>query len=342
MVDRGGDQASVLGRRSRRDSRSRRTSNRSSRDAARRSKREGRRRIALYSQTRLVIGLGLPHPTETALLLDRLTGSPYLPGSSVKGLLRETARLVGAGELDTGDSTDAEFWAEHFDRLFGPLLGGEATPAKGELVVYDAFPDEWPALEIDVLTPHFGDYYGDTGEPPTEVPADWHDPVPVAFLTVKAGAKVSFWLGHRDAAAREAELERAKRLLLCGLDWLGIGGKTSSGYGLFGPQMPQLEPKRFIVEEQRRSPKDKPETVEPSPPEAKTQEVLWKSVTLEMERGKPTIYKTRKQKAQTTKDDLPEPLMKQLKKKKKLEVDAWVVPGVGSAWRIVRCEGWEE
>lgn len=302
------------------------------------------KRVALYSQTRLVIGLGLPHPTETALLLDRLTGSPYLPGSSVKGLLRETARLVGSGELDTGDATDAGFWAEHFDRLLGPLLGGEATPAKGELVVYDAFPDEWPVLEIDVLTPHFVDYYGDSDGKQGVVPADWHDPVPVAFLSVKAGTKVSFWLGHWDAAVWEAELERVERLLLCGMNWLGIGGKTSSGYGLFGPEMPQLEPKRFTAEGGRGPDGGGGSGGEPPPPEPEpeTQEALWKGVTLELYQGKPTIFRGKKQRAEMRKEDLPAALKKQLKKKKELKVDAWVVPGVGDAWRIVRCEGWEK
>ena len=50
--------------------------------------RLGARAVELTTTSRLVVGLGLPHPVETGFLLDRLTGCPYLPASSVKGLLR--------------------------------------------------------------------------------------------------------------------------------------------------------------------------------------------------------------------------------------------------------------
>ncbi len=143
------------------------------------------------------------------------------------GLLRAAARLAAEGELEVGDDPAAagSFFNVQLDRLFGPELEAGATPARGELVVYDAFPTAWPELELDVLTPHQGD---------DGVPADWHQPVPVAFLTVAPKTTFRFYLRSLDAARAKDDLGHAEALLKAALDWLGAGGKTSAGYGAFG------------------------------------------------------------------------------------------------------------
>lgn len=189
----------------------------------------GARKVPVRTGARLVIGLGLSHPTETGLLLDRLTGCPYLPGTSVKGLMRSAAGSVTRGELEiAGEADSVSFWKKHRDRLFGPALTGEATPAKGHLVVHDAFPERWPHLTVDVLTPHYQPYYG--GDEP---PADWHQPVPVPFLTVREKTQFVFSLDVRNGESRERDLDRAESLLLAALRQIGLGGKTAAGYGVF-------------------------------------------------------------------------------------------------------------
>ncbi|MBM4028233.1 MAG: type III-B CRISPR module RAMP protein Cmr6 [Planctomycetes bacterium] len=188
--------------------------------------------IRVRSTSRLVVGLGLPHPTETSLLLDRLTGCPYLPGSSVKGMLREAAKFVVKGEFAVADA-DKNFWSEAVvRRLFGPAVREPGYPAAGEMVSYDAFPSAWPTLELDVLTPHYSNYYT-TGA----IPGDWENPTPVRFLTVQAGTTFQFHFRGLcpNESQRARDEEAVTALLPLALDWIGIGGKTSSGYGLFGP-----------------------------------------------------------------------------------------------------------
>lgn len=181
------------------------------------------RRLTLKTQSRLVIGLGLPQSGKenTAILLDRLTGAPYIPGSSVKGLARRAAREVAAGDLEG----DRQFWSAHMERLFG------SQEAEGRLVFYDAFPKTWPKLELDVLTPHYREYY----ETPGKVPGDWEDPVPVQFLAVQRGAQFDFFFRALDVKPREEDEEQTSALLQTALDWIGAGGKRSSGYGSFDP-----------------------------------------------------------------------------------------------------------
>jgi len=80
-------------------------------------------------------------------------------------------------------------------------------------------------LAADVLTVHHRDYYDSSGESP---PNDFDRPNPVAFLTVRPGARLLFALsGPADWTAL------AEELLVAALQEWGAGGKTATGYGRF-------------------------------------------------------------------------------------------------------------
>jgi CRISPR type III-B/RAMP module RAMP protein Cmr6 len=189
--------------------------------------------IPLSSTAAIIVGIGRWNPVEVGFTLDRLTGSPFLPGSSVKGLLVAAAKLVAEGDLEG----DEAFWNEHRKRIFGE----QETASTFDF--YDAYPSNWPTLEVDVMTPHHGKYYGN----PSEVPADWDDPVPVSFLRLAAKTPFLFWCGPRQGkTALPGDIEALKALLITALDWLGIGAKTTSGYGWFDehePAIPSPAPK---------------------------------------------------------------------------------------------------
>ena len=180
--------------------------------------------LELRTATRLLIGMGYRNGAEVGLGLHHTYGVPYLPGSSVKGLVRTWA-------ADYGGADDATLI-----RLFGSPSkdeGGEANHQQGAVHFHDAFPTAFPKLERDVLTPHFGPYYGDPAEEP---PAVWHDPNPVTFLVVAKSQPFGFSFAARTAgpyAARPGDAERVKGWLEDALAWLGIGGKTGAGYGRF-------------------------------------------------------------------------------------------------------------
>ena len=178
--------------------------------------------------TRLVLGLGLPNSVETGFLFDRLTGCPYIPGSSLKGMARATANRIARGEL-SGDRT---FWQENCLRLFGPTDVTQSS-RKGQAIFYDAFPEQRPDLVADLLNPHYTKHLED----PDEVPADWHPPIPVPFLAIEVGATFRLFLSLRTAKGPVAisqdheDLQKLRELLKTGFDDLAIGGKKSSGYG---------------------------------------------------------------------------------------------------------------
>jgi CRISPR-associated protein Cmr6 len=291
--------------------------------------RSGARATELRSRSRLVIGLGLPHPTETGLLLDRLTGCPYVPGSSLKGMLRYAAHRLADGELVIDGAAGRELWTqETLERLFGPP-GDSELRAKGELIVYDAFPDVWPGLEVDVLTPHYQPYYGDDSAPSTVLPNDWHDPNPVSFLTVAPGTPFTFWLGHRKGAEGEDDLHRVTELLKAALGRLGIGGKTSAGYGVFGDSAPGT-PRSLSAT--ITEPIEPPVLPEPPLPQG---QALWEDVDLYLDRSRPTVRGPGGAVAQGFPDAVPTALFNRIQQGSMVAVDA-VVKKLGTRWTLVR------
>jgi len=169
----------------------------------------------------MVTGLGLPHPVENGFLWHHTLGVPYLPGSSVKGLMRRwiTSWL--------GDE-DLEGYGEHaalVNHLFGS--DNQAAPSTGALVVLDALPVADLSLIVEVVTPHDGGWRLNENV----WPADWLSPTPIPFLAVGHGAVFQFALASRTASAENVSI--GFELLTDALDWLGAGAKTSSGFGRF-------------------------------------------------------------------------------------------------------------
>jgi CRISPR-associated protein Cmr6 len=293
----------------------------------------GAKKVELFTASRLAIGLGLPSPIETGFLLDRRTGAPYLPGSSVKGLARATAVLIAMGELPCEPK---EFWtAEAIARVFGPETGADSGPAKGKVIFYDAFPVSWPRLEVDILTTHHQAYY--TGDDPTTVAADWDEPVPVPFLTVAAGTKFAFYI-----KGAEGDVAEVLALLRLGLDWLGIGGKKSAGYGVFSAEPQPRQAPQPARRENRVAPPERrrdnwhPER-KPPPPEKEHGEAVWKAVKVTLQDGRPIATKGSKN-AVGERDQLPPGVLSKLRKGQAVVLDVVVLRVAGNQLRIVSFE----
>jgi len=60
-------------------------------------------------------------------------------------------------------------------------------------------------------------------------PRETYDPNPVFFLVIEKGVSFSFPF----MVPSETDADKIEHLLELGLDWLGIGAKTASGYGTF-------------------------------------------------------------------------------------------------------------
>jgi len=161
---------------------------------------------------RLIIGLGASHPQETSMTLHHIYGIPYIPGSAVKGVTRH---WVIFSKHDNSEGKAEK--NEEFVKVFG------TQKKSGKVIFMDAYPVGDINLKIDIMNPHYPEYYSDF-----KPPADWQTPKPIKFLTVEK-TKFQFVLLSKD----QALLDKACEWLKEALQNFGIGAKTSLGYGIF-------------------------------------------------------------------------------------------------------------
>ncbi len=103
------------------------------------------------------------------------------------------------------------------------------TEQQGQVIYFDAYPTDAGRLKLklDILNPHYGDYYQKNKYGNPIPPADYLSPVPTYFLTVAKGSPFQFAIASKNPALAA----KAKEWLTCALKDLGIGGKTAAGYG---------------------------------------------------------------------------------------------------------------
>lgn len=179
---------------------------------------------------RTIVGLGQKGVIEAGITLERTWGVPILPGSSLKGVAAATAHLL----------TDHDSWRKPADKeskpgeSFAELFG--TTENQGRVIFHDAWwlPDSvsQKPLAQDIMTVHHPNYYQkDENDKEFNVPDGTDSPNPISFITTTSGLAFVFCL-----EAKEADkdwLDAAWKLLDKGLQELGVGAKTNSGYGRF-------------------------------------------------------------------------------------------------------------
>jgi len=171
-------------------------------------------------RSRLVIGLGGENVLETGLTLNHTYGAPMIPGSALKGL---TAHFCD----QAWGAADEKFklGGEYYEVIFG------TTEDSGHIIFHDAWitPDSLEgSLQLDVMTPHHGDYYSD--ETGSTAPTDFDDPNPVTFLSIVGTFQVAVSCDVSGPIGDEWAM-RVFELLSDALSEWGIGGKTNAGYG---------------------------------------------------------------------------------------------------------------
>jgi len=166
------------------------------------------RQADLKLSWRLSVDLGAASVYETSINLHRNYGVPVVPGSAVKGVTRHYASTIKIAK-------------PLFEQIFGDIN------RKGEVLFFDALPlpeGKDCFVVLDVMNVHYKKYY----ETQTEPPGDWMSPVPVFFLAVE-GICYRFSVAARD----EKLADEALRLVKGAVRELGVGAKTSAGYGFF-------------------------------------------------------------------------------------------------------------
>lgn len=199
-------------------------------------------------------GLGNEHPLENGFAFLNPYGLPYLPGSGVKGVLRQAARELASG--DWGDSPWREYnrslsgeanapdfdsaqSATYLDALFGREDSNDAL--RGALSFWDVIPQiKGDSLLVEIMTPHQSHYYQQNPAAGSISPHDSGQPIPISYLTVPPGSGFTFHVVCDLVRLERSALDLArdgrwKTLLTAAFEhafaWCGFGAKTAVGYG---------------------------------------------------------------------------------------------------------------
>lgn len=161
---------------------------------------------------RVLIGSGSHKVLDTGFTLDHTNGLPIIPSSSLKGVVRTYAQAVEEAPLD----------------LVNRLLGEEDEMAPpGDLIFFDGIPTAPPVIERDVLNPLYSDYYRGQSDAATEKISAR----PSFFLTLGRNSHFTFAVASR---SRDSDaVEQGAEWLAQALQTLGVGAKTSAGYGFW-------------------------------------------------------------------------------------------------------------
>jgi CRISPR-associated protein Cmr6 len=189
----------------------------------------------------LITGIGQTHPNEVGMVFDHTMGIPYIPASSVKGIVRfaHMLELIKSENPNQFLNKEKNGVVESIpETKISAIFGGDLETEKsgkskiekrsGRVIFLDAYPEKVPHLHVDIMNPHYGDYYSDKkGEIP---PADYLAPTPIKFLTVKQGTVFTF----RALAPNDSDfIESVKTAFQKALEDEGVGAKTAVGYGRF-------------------------------------------------------------------------------------------------------------
>ena len=190
----------------------------------------------------LALGLGNSHPIENGFLFDRACGTPYLPGTAIKGICRAWARICNQEELA--------------NRLMGLRDDSQADvgsneSSMGELIFLDGYPTIWPELEVDVICNHHPLFYQSAGDKrryngnPEHGPSamDIESPIPIFHLALKEGCPFTIRIIPNlkiagTAQRHQSNLKKIAAILAEALEYLGIGARTAVGYGTLSIDTP--------------------------------------------------------------------------------------------------------
>ena len=189
------------------------------------------RSVVLKIETRLFIGLTGGGMLETGCAIGHSHGAPYIPGSSVKGVVNAHAR-------ERFDAERREDGRAVCDELFGaPATADRPAGLSGLLTFHDAWwvPESADRpLAPEIVTTHHPEYYGQDGRTPA---TDFDSPVPNAQIAVHGAFRfVIEGPPAIEGPLPAAWLVLAEQILVAALSTRGAGAKTRTGYGLFGAE----------------------------------------------------------------------------------------------------------
>ena len=205
----------------------------------------------------LLIGLGYEHPKveendfAAGFMFDHTTGMPYIPGSSVKGILRsafpnndnDEGRIKFINGLLENNLKYKEIYAIE-KRIFGNRPNKKRdTERKYQDIFYDGYVSE--------VTTEAGGLFAEEYITPHKDAVT--NPIPIKLLKIAPANIITLQFGlNPDKAGKLTPAERLK--LYAGIIlYLGLGAKTNVGFGQLDEKFTQTILKRKEQQEQEQA-----------------------------------------------------------------------------------------
>ncbi|OCS91029.1 type III-B CRISPR module RAMP protein Cmr6 [Caryophanon latum] len=208
------------------------------------------RQLRAKAASNIIHGLGAAHVRETALTIHGVYGIPYIPASSMKGIVR-------AWFIEAFCNGDEAQLASH---PIGSFVFGTQEHS-GIAQFYDVFLHTDLSLQPDILTTHYPEYYQSkrsaTDDQKLNIVKFWTVSVREATVFVSLQKQLPAALQQAIAPKTSEQLaEAVANWTAQALTEFGVGSKTSSGYGLFDHvedvTTSELQEVSARVEEQRQ------------------------------------------------------------------------------------------
>lgn len=121
---------------------------------------------------------------------------------------------------------------------------------QGALTFWDCLPNAQGGLTVEIMTPHYGDYYQGN-----DSPHDSGSPTPIPFLAIPEGTEFSFFItcqtGRLPAPLQKDWQDKLRAIYKHAFDWCGFGAKTAVGYGAM-ERSAEMEDQRCKAEKVRQ------------------------------------------------------------------------------------------
>lgn len=168
---------------------------------------------------------------KTGFSFDYITGLPYIPGSSIKGMLRASIEKYKTDvcqwlEDNIGIWADERLFKEIIYEMFGDEnneVNDDKMQNNTNVLERDVFLDAIiidgsndKILKSDYITPHSSMF---------------KNPIPIRILAIKPEVKLEFHFLLREKTIAKMNREQRFKLYKGLILDLGIGAKTNTGYG---------------------------------------------------------------------------------------------------------------
>lgn len=167
---------------------------------------------------RLLIGAGQT-VFETSLRLQSIYGIPFIPGSALKGVASNYALKLGRDQPEFAED------GQYYTTIFG------SQNKQGLIVFHEAWlrPKSLEnSILLDIVTVHYPEYYRMKFD---QINIESDSPNPISFLSVEG----EFMLAVEPVVKTPEAFNWANlalKLLVEAVKEVGVGAKTSAGYGL--------------------------------------------------------------------------------------------------------------